>query len=210
MATQTDSKTTARTDRNPAKQSAKQAGTTRHDVTTGALVGTAVAGAALGLIAMVGRKFAVQAPTYLAGDWDDALSAEHKATLALFDALENTPDSNGMKRRMLLTQLKHALAKHALEEENAVYPALRNAGLEEEADRLTKDHGYVKQYLYDLGNCPEDSARFAQIVAEFRKEVQKHMEEEESHLFPQLKAKLSEEDNRGLTRAMNREGFKIA
>jgi hemerythrin superfamily protein len=210
MATHTDSKTPAKAERSESRKSQRPTASARHDVTTGALVGTAVAGAALGLMAMMGRKFAVQAPTYFAGDWDEALAAEHKATLALFDALENTPESNGVRRRMLLTQLKHALAKHALEEENAVYPALRNAGMEEEADQLTRDHGYVKQYLYDLGNCPEQSPRFQQIVVEFRGAVEKHMEEEEASLFPRLKAKLSEEESRALTRAMNREGFKIA
>ena len=42
---------------------------------TGALLGAAAAGVALGVAAMIGRKVAVQAPTVLAGDWDQALAA---------------------------------------------------------------------------------------------------------------------------------------
>lgn len=177
---------------------------------TGALLGAAAAGVALGVAAMIGRKVAVQAPTVLAGDWDQALAAEHAATLKIFDAIEATTIENTTKRAILLAQLKHALAKHALQEENAVYPALRDAGEVDAADSLNKDHGYVKQYLYELTNCPRDSERFLQIVRKFRVDIEKHVAEEENELFPSLKAKLSDEANKALTKAMNKEGFKLA
>ncbi|MFD1612130.1 hemerythrin domain-containing protein [Sphingomonas tabacisoli] len=177
---------------------------------TGAMIGAAAAGMAVGLMANLGRKAAVQAPTFMAGDWDEALKAEHKATMALFDAMQATTERNTTKRSMLLMQLKHALAKHALEEENAVYPALRDAGQKEEADHLNHDHGYVKQFLYDLENMPKDSPAFLAKVAEFRSAVEEHVREEEDTIFPKLKAKLSPEANKALTAAMNKEGFKLA
>jgi hemerythrin superfamily protein len=177
---------------------------------TGALIGAAAAGVAVGLMANLGRKVAVQAPTKLAGDWDQALAAEHAATLKLFDALQSTTEKNTTKRSMLLTQLKHALAKHALQEENAVYPALRDAGQTEQADHLNHDHGYVKQYLYDLENMPKKSPAFLTKVAEFRAAIEEHVGEEENTIFPTLKAKLSPEKNKALTALMNKEGFKLA
>lgn len=182
----------------------------RRGGSTGAMIGAAAAGVAVGLIANLGRKAAVQAPTYLAGDWDQALAAEHAATRKLFDALQGTTDANTTKRSMLLMQLKHALAKHALEEENAVYPALRDAGQTEQADHLNHDHGYVKQYLYDLENMPKESPAFLVKVDDFRRAIEEHMREEEDIIFPALKAKLSPEMNKALTFAMNREGFKLA
>jgi hemerythrin superfamily protein len=177
---------------------------------TGALIGAAAAGVAVGLVANLGRKTVVQAPTFLAGEWDEALAAEHAATLKLFDAMQSTTEKNTTKRSMLLMQLKHALAKHALQEENAVYPALRDGGQTEQADHLNHDHGYVKQYLYDLENMPKDSPAFLTKVAEFRTSIEKHMEEEEQTIFPALKAKLSPEKNKALTALMNKEGFKLA
>lgn len=176
----------------------------------GALLGAAVGGVALGVAAMIGRKFVVQAPTALAGDWDEALAAEHKATLVLFDALQATNDHDTSKRSILLTQLKHALGKHALEEENAIYPALREAGEIAGADELNAEHGYVKQYLYELDNMQNDSPAFLETVAKFRADIEDHMREEEEVLFPRLKAQLSEEKNTQLTKAMNKEGFKLA
>ena len=177
---------------------------------TGAMIGAAAAGVAVGLMANLGRKTAVQAPTYLAGDWDEALAAEHAATLKLFDALQATTEKNTTKRSMLLMQLKHALAKHALQEENVIYPALRDAGQTEQADHLNHDHGYVKQYLYDLENMPKESPAFLAKVAEFRAAIEEHAGEEESTIFPSLKAKLSPEKNKALTAMMNKEGFKLA
>lgn len=176
----------------------------------GMIAGVGAAGAMLGVLAMIGRKVAVQAPTYLAGDWDEALAAEHKATLLVFDAIQATSDSSKMKRSMLLANLKHMLAKHSLEEENAIYPALRDAGMVAEADELNSEHGYVKQYLYELDNMPNDSPKFLETMAKFRGDIEHHIREEEDDLFPRLKAQLSEEQNRTLTRAMNKEGFKIA
>ncbi len=176
----------------------------------GALAGAATAGVALGVLAMLGRKAVVQAPTALAGDWDVALAAEHKATLKLFDALQATDDRATTKRSILLAQLKHALAKHALEEENVIYPALREAGEVAGADELNAEHGYVKQYLYELENMPNDDAAFLATVAKFRADIEDHMREEETELFPRLKAKLDAAKNKQLTVAMNKEGFKLA
>jgi len=177
---------------------------------TGALLAAGAAGLAVGLAANVARKLAVQAPTMLSGDWDVALKAEHQLTLKVFDAIEATTEKNTTKRATLLMNLKHMLSKHAMEEENAVYPAMRDAGDAESADHLNNDHGYVKQYLYDLTQMPKDSPAWIGKVRQFRADVEKHMREEEDTLFPQLKAKLSAEKNKALTAAMNKEGLKLA
>ncbi|TPG42865.1 hemerythrin domain-containing protein [Sphingomonas koreensis] len=175
------------------------------------LIATATAaGAALGVLAMIGRKTAVQAPTILAGDWPDALAAEHKAVLKIFDTIEATQTRAVAKRTMLLVQLKHALAKHAIEEENVIYPALRDAGERTAAEELIREHGDVKHFLYDLENMPKNAPDFLETLATFRREIESHMQDEESVQFPALFAKLSEEQNKKLTRSMNREGFKLA
>lgn len=174
------------------------------------VAGAATAGVALGVLAMLGRKVAVQAPTYFAGDWDQALAAEHKAVLAEFDALEGTSEKDVAKRAVLLAQMKHALGKHALEEENVIYPALREIGEVEGADELNQEHGYVKQYLYELENLPNGSPEFLPKLRKFRDYIESHMREEEEELFPRLKARLDEARNAHLTKAMNKEGFKLA
>ena len=184
-----------------------------HRITHGgsreALIGAGI-GAGLALLGAAGRKLAVQAPTALAGDWDKALALEHKMTLGLFDKLRDTaPDAHG-RRSMLLSQLKHSLGKHAMEEENAIYAAMRLAGMREEADSLTSDHGYVKQYLYELTDLTKDHAAFQAKLAQFRHDIEEHIQREETELFPRLKQALSEQDSGTLTRRMNQEGLKLA
>lgn len=175
-----------------------------------ALVAAAAAGLAVGLAANFGRKAIVQAPTAAKGDWDEGLKAEHKATLKIFDAIEATDEKNTLRRQMLLIQLKHALSKHAFEEENVVYPAMRDHGQVEAADELVHDHGYVKQYLFDLSEMqPSDPAWIAKVRA-FRADIEKHIRSEEEELFPKLKEALGDEGNAHVTSVMNKAGFAAA
>jgi hemerythrin superfamily protein len=184
---------------------------TRNDLNgAGAMLAAGAAGLAVGLAANVARKLAIQSPTYFAGEWDEALKAEHELTLKVFDTIEATTEKNTTKRNLLLMNLKHMLTKHALEEENTVYPAMRDAGEAEAADHLNNDHGYVKQYLYDLTVTAKDSPAWIAKIRQFRADIEKHMREEETTLFPQLKARLTPEQNKALTMAMNKEGLKIA
>lgn len=169
---------------------------------------TASVGAGFALAGSIGRKLVAQAPTALAGDWNDALAREHKKALLLFDKLQQAESK--ARRSTILTQLKHALRKHALQEESVVYPAMRDANMTAEADELNSDHGYVKQYLYDLADLASDARAFQEMLTSFRSDFEKHMTEEEQNLFPKLKRKLDAQANKMLTRRMNMEGLKLA
>jgi len=177
---------------------------------TGALVGAAVAGAAVGLAANYGRKMMMQTPTFMAGNWDEALKAEHKATLALFDQLEATNDNQASMRAGLVMKIKYALSKHALQEEDVIYPALREANEAHDADDLNGEHGYVKTYLYELENMSKDTPEFLARVRDFRTLLEGHIRNEEDNVFPRLRATMSEAQNKKLTMAMNKEGLKLA
>ena len=83
-------------------------------------------------------------------------------------------------------------------------------GLAEAADHLNHEHGYVKQYFFDLSEMAKDDPAWLPKVKEFRGMIEKHMREEEADVFPRLRAQLSEEQNKHVTAAMNKEGFKLA
>jgi hemerythrin superfamily protein len=177
---------------------------------SGALVGAAIAGAAIAVAANLGRKAMMQGMSAAAGDWDEVLAAEHDATLLVFDKLLATDDSQTFKRTMLVKKLSHALDKHAHEEEHVVYPALREANEAHDADLLEGEHGYVKTFLYDLNEMDKDSPDFLTKVREFRSLVEAHARMEEEEVFPRLKQGLSEEQNGRITSLVNKEGFKMA
>ncbi|WP_129792488.1 hemerythrin domain-containing protein [Sphingosinicella sp. CPCC 101087] len=175
---------------------------------TGALAAAAVAGAAVGLAANYGRKFLVQG---MGGhDWIDALKTEHQMVLAIFDKIEATSDEQTSARTHLLMKLKYALDKHAVEEENVIYPALREANSAHDADALNAEHGYVKTYLYELETMPKDSPDWLARVRDFRSMIQEHMRMEEEEVFPKFRNALSEDQNAKLSARMNKEGLKMA
>lgn len=168
------------------------------------------AGLTFGLLANFARKGAVQAPSILAGRWDDALAAEHRATLALLDRIQQTDTSQTTRRTIMLAQLKHALGKHAFQEENTIYAMLRLRGLEAPATGLNEDHGVVKRLLFELTELPDADPQWLEKIRELRAALEPHMRSEELDVFPRLRHELSDDENRLLTRAMHKEGLKLA
>ena len=177
---------------------------------SGALVGAAIAGAAIAVAANLGRKAVMQGMSASAGDWDEVLAAEHDVTLMIFDKLLATDETQTFKRTMLVKKLTHALDKHAHEEEHVVYPALREANNSHDADKLEAEHGYVKTFLYDLNEMEKGSADFLPKVREFRSLVEAHARMEEEEVFPAFKRDLTDEQNDRITALVNKEGFKMA
>ncbi len=171
------------------------------------LIGVAVAGAALGLAANFGRKFVTQAVSGVSGDWDEVLATEHDMTVAIFDKMLATDSTQTWKRGMLLMQLTHALDKHAHEEQMVIYPALREANETVDADHLTEEHGYIKTFLYELGQMGPSHVAWLDKVREFRTLVVQHVKMEEEQVFPRFKQSLSEAQNAKITSLVNKDGF---
>lgn len=175
------------------------------------LLGALAAGAAIGIGANWARKFLQQKSESMmaGGEWDQILALEHKATLAKFDLLLATDDSDTGKRAALVKTIHYALNKHAHQEEQVVYPALRQANETVDADHLEHEHGYVKTYLYRLENIEKDSAEFLPTVREFRELIAEHARMEEEQVYPRFKASMNEEQNAKITMLMNKEGMKM-
>jgi hemerythrin superfamily protein len=178
---------------------------------TPALLGTLAAGAAIGIAANWGRKFLMQQAASMAAgnEWDEILKLEHRATLATFDALLATEDSDTMKRALLVKKLSYALEKHSHQEETVIYPALRRANETVDADHLEHEHGYVKTFLFELDNMPKDSPDFLGRVREFRNLISEHVSMEEEQVYPRFKTALTPDQNKKITGLMNKEGMKM-
>jgi len=175
------------------------------------LLGALAAGAAIGIGANWARKFLMQKSESMAAgnQWDEILKLEHKATLAKFDLLLATDDSDTGKRAALVKTIHYALNKHAHQEEQVVYPALRQANETVDADHLEHEHGYVKTFLYELENMEKDSPEFLGRVREFRNLIAEHARMEEEQVFPRFKDGLDEKQNAKITMLMNKEGMKM-
>ncbi len=92
----------------------------------------------------------------------------------------------------------------------SIYPALRAWGDKADADKLNHDHGYVKQFLYELDGADKASSAFLTQVADFRAALEAHIREEEDAILPPLHKALGKAGNAKVTAQANKEGFKLA
>jgi hemerythrin superfamily protein len=177
---------------------------------TGPIIAAALGGAAIGLAANYGRKALMQGMEASIGDWDEILSAEHDEALAIFDKMLATDQTQTFKRKMLFMKLCHALDKHAHAEEMVVYPALREDDDAADADHLENEHGYIKTFIYELGEMGPEAPNWLEKVREFRQLVAEHAHNEEENVFPKFKRDMTEEENAHITSLVNRDGFWMA
>ena len=205
MATRTQNRQSNRTSQRSESRSAFSFGNN-----TAPVLAAAIGGAAIGFAANYGRKFLMQSMEAAAGDWDEILAAEHELTLAIFDKMLATDETQTFKRKMLLMKLTHALDKHAHQEEMVVYPALREANEAADADHLESEHGYIKTFIYQLNEMGPDASNWLEKVREFRQLVSQHAHMEEEEVFPKFKRNLTEEQNAHITSLVNRDGFWMA
>lgn len=175
----------------------------------GAIAGVAAGGAMLAIAANLGRKFIAQSP--IATDhWAESLALEHDETLAIFDKMLATDDSQSFKRTMLLGKLAHGLDRHAYSEEHVIYPALRESNEVSDAELLENDHGEVKEFLFRLKHMATDDPSWIETVREFRTAIEAHARMEEEEIFPRLRESLSEETDKMLTAELAKASFMMA
>ena len=215
MATRTQSRSQNRNQNRSSSRSSKSNASSNRSAfswgeNSGPIIGAALAGVALGFAANYGRKALMQGMEAMAGDWDEVLAAEHDMALAIFDKMLATDETQTFKRNMLLMKLTHALDKHAHQEEMVVYPALREANEEADADTLEGEHGYIKTCIYQLNEMGPDSPTWLEVVRDFRTLVSEHAHMEEEQVFPRFKKALDEEQNDRITSLVNRDGFWMA
>ncbi len=177
---------------------------------SGAVLAGAAFGFLAGLAAIPARKLAIQSAEATIGDWVDILTAEHRGIEKAFDAVLRTEDVEAAKRQVLLLKIAHDLNKHALQEENVVYPAIRKLN-PSSAGQLVADHAEIKSLLsvlqYDIA---KSDPQWLATVAMLKDKVVSHALLEEQTVFPSTRAAMSADENAALTRHMNWEGLKVA
>jgi hemerythrin-like domain-containing protein len=172
------------------------------------LAGAAALGLFAGLALGRGKKTVAQATTHLHGDWFGVLKSEHRTVQKLLKALTGTDFGDAARRTLLLEKIGDALTRHAVKEENIVYPALRAADPDRAAG-LYEDHAEMKALLRELKELAPEDPLWERKARAYRKLIESHIKEEEKELFPAFHASLDDVDNEKLTKQLNREGLKL-
>lgn len=123
----------------------------------------------------------------LAGD--DALGAliaDHERVTQLFDQFE---ESEPPMKAALARQICQELKVHAQVEEEFFYPAARDAIEDVELiDEALEEHSEAKQLIARIEASGADPEALENLVLQLRDAIDHHVEEEESEVFPQVRA----------------------
>ncbi|QKV90854.1 hemerythrin domain-containing protein [Streptomyces sp. NA02950] len=81
------------------------------------------------------------------------------------------------------------LVRHSVAEEQHLCPAVREhlEGGDALADRESAEHGRIEQLLKDLEGRAPDDLHFDRLMVKLRTEVRAHVDDEENHVFIQLR-----------------------
>ncbi|MFJ8078398.1 hemerythrin domain-containing protein [Streptomyces sp. NPDC096176] len=126
------------------------------------------------------------------GNVIEELTEEHREMEALFDQVQDTAMDNG-RRRELADRMTIELVRHAVAEEDYLYPAVRThlKGGRQLADKEMVDHALVERLLKDLEDTDPGRTKFEQTMIRLVEAVNEHVRDEEDRLFPMLQAACS-------------------
>ncbi|TMG40778.1 MAG: hemerythrin domain-containing protein [Chloroflexi bacterium] len=121
----------------------------------------------------------------------DLLKQDHRKVEKLFSEIEKSKDG----RDRLFTELATELTVHAEIEEQLFYPAVQNA--KQTHDLVLEsfeEHKQVKMVLADLEKTDKSTDTWRARLKVLMEDVQHHVKEEETELFPKVKEKILSRD----------------
>ncbi len=180
---------------------------------TGRLIGAAGAaalGVAAGLTLGRARKAVAKASMALTGDWEKQMKAEHRALRKVLKAMSDSEEGDPAARVALVETAADLLTRHAVEEENVIYPALRSAGMTSGVKAQLDDHADMRSMIRELQELSAEDPLWLDTAKRLKKLVYRHVRQEEQELFPALHEGALDGDNERLTNQVRREGLKVS
>ena len=113
------------------------------------------------------------------------LETDHREVEDLFAKAETT---TGAARQQVVAKLADELTIHAEVEEQIVYPAMREAGLDDLIDEAETEHQKVKELVARLQTMDATTTEIDSLLAELKSDVEHHVHEEETDAFPTFRA----------------------
>lgn len=124
------------------------------------------------------------------------LEMQHRMVEQVFDRIHDSEDEDEI--RSALFEVADLLSAHAMIEERAFYPAVRNADTEGIVADSLHDHEDVKRVLVELLELEPSRTDFTGMLEELEGLVDGHVEEEEHELFPRVQAMMNTQELRQL------------
>lgn len=122
------------------------------------------------------------------------LTSDHEQVKSMFQQVEN---AGAHQKNQLALQIRDALKAHTTIEEEIFYPALESQ-MQDRIREARQEHKQVDQILARMGNIQAEDVRFNEMLRELKQNVEHHVQEEESEMFPQARRLLGEDRLRQL------------
>jgi hemerythrin superfamily protein len=124
----------------------------------------------------------------------EVLEHDHREVEELFDQIEQATDPK--QRRELTDDVTIELIRHAVAEEQYLYPATREhlPDGDKLADKEIDEHSEVEEALKALEGMDAEDPEFMYKFREMSNSVRQHLKEEEEDLFPRLRKHASADE----------------
>ena len=131
------------------------------------------------------------------------LESQHREVAKLFSQIESAKDVS--TKEALFEKIADSLAAHAAIEEHQFYPAVRARRTEDILLEALEEHLGIKRVLADLLEIDASDETFDAKVKVLKEQVEHHVGEEESDLFPKVRKILDAERLEALGQEMSAE-----
>jgi hemerythrin superfamily protein len=123
------------------------------------------------------------------------LKTDHLALKKLFESEKKLTKADGKKKEAIFNQIKAALEVHATIEEEIFYPAVKSARSEhvkDEAREGYEEHRQIKSLLAQIASTTSADETYDMKIKVLREDVEHHVKDEETEMFPDAKKFLGE------------------
>jgi hemerythrin superfamily protein len=131
-------------------------------------------------------------------DVTEILSEDHREVEAMFTELETLLEARSGTddelRRDLVDQVTIELVRHAVAEELAVYPAVKDKVNAEEAERAKREHAEAEETMKRLEGMDPNDESFGGELRTLMQEIRTHVAEEEGEMFPRMRELMTRDE----------------
>jgi hemerythrin superfamily protein len=122
------------------------------------------------------------------------LKADHAAVKELFAKYDGLGEGATKTKQETARKICQELTIHAAIEEELFYPRVRRAGEEEKDEVLegVEEHAIVKKLVSEIESLTPDDETFDAKVKVLKENVEHHVEEEETVMFPHVRKAVPE------------------
>jgi hemerythrin superfamily protein len=123
------------------------------------------------------------------------LKADHAAVKKLFESEKSLTRQDGKKKEAIFARIEAALKVHAAIEEEIFYPAVKSARSEhvkDEAREGYEEHKQIKSLLAQIAAITPADETYDMKIKVLREDVEHHVKDEETEMFPDAKKFLGE------------------